>query len=196
MMNNQNNKDIDWRKLQFGATLLDTKKNKRVLSLIDNSTYDTIGRLHYFIKTKRGGGYIGENKINIIRFDPYTCYINTTEQEYCIYRLNNSKIRISYKLNKYIDFFLQEDLNDRFIRKALVSDNRNCQFEVSISKNETIFFFFRMIVVLLSLGFFKQPKTPIIPFSFSADHNMEKALVVGVIAIQMIYYPFDYYDWS
>ena len=28
MMNNQNNKDIDWRKLQFGATLLDTKKIK------------------------------------------------------------------------------------------------------------------------------------------------------------------------
>lgn len=50
MINNQNKKDIEWRKLQFGATLLDTKENKRVLSLIDNSTYDTIGRIHYFVK--------------------------------------------------------------------------------------------------------------------------------------------------
>lgn len=50
MINNQNKKNIDWRKLQFGSTLLNTKENKRVLSLIDNSTFDTVGELHYFIK--------------------------------------------------------------------------------------------------------------------------------------------------
>ncbi len=196
MINNQNKKDIDWRKLQFGATLLDTKENKRVLSLIDNSTYDTIGRLHYFIKTGKGEGKIGENKIKILQIDPHSCCINTTKQEYCIYRSDNAKIRLSYKANQYIDFFLQEDLNFRFIRKVLVFDNRNRQFEVPISRNQTILYFLRMIIGLLSFGLLKQPKMPIIPPSFDADYDMEKALVFGVIAIQMIYYPFDYDDWS
>lgn len=105
MINNKNKKDIDWRKLQFGATLLDTKENKRVLSLIDNSTYDTVGRLHYFVKAGKGEGKIGGNKIKILQIDPHSCCINTTEQEYCIYRSDNVKIRISYKENRYIDFF-------------------------------------------------------------------------------------------
>ena len=196
MINNQNKKNIDWRKLQFGSTLLNTKENKRVLSLIDNSTFDTVGELHYFIKTGKGEGKIGENKIKILQINPNFCCINTTEQEYCIYRLNNVKIRISYKVNQYIDFFLQEDLNCRFIRKALVSDDRNRQFEVPISRNQTIFYFLRMIIGLLSFGLLKQPKTPIIPLSFDADYDMEKALVFGVIAIQLIYCPFDYDDWS
>ena len=53
-----------------------------------------------------------------------------------------------------------------------------------------------MIIGLLSFGLLKQPKMTIIPPSFDADYDMEKALVFGVIAIQMIYYPFDYDDWS
>ena len=58
------------------------------------------------------------------------------------------------------------------------------------------FIFLRMIIGLLSFGLLKQPKTPIIPLSFDADYDMEKALVFGVIAIQLIYCPFDYDDWS
>lgn len=46
-----------------------------------------------------------------------------------------------------------------------------------------------MIIGLLSFGLLKQPKTPIIPLSFDADYDMEKALVFGVIAIQLIYCP-------
>lgn len=193
MINNK--KDIDWQKLQFGTILLDTKEDKRILTLIDNYTFDTLGEINYFVKTGKGEGRIGKNKIRIIQTDPHFCYIDSAEKEYRIYRLNK-KIRIFYKMNRYIDFFLPEDLNSRFIRKALVFDNRSRQFEVSISRNQTILYFLRMIIGLLSLGLFKQPKTPVIPPSFDADDDMEKSFVFGVIAIQMIFCPFDYHDWS
>ncbi|WP_295877355.1 hypothetical protein [uncultured Akkermansia sp.] len=189
-------KDIDGRKLQFGATLLNTKENARVLYLIDNSIFDTVGRLHYFIKTGKGIGEIGGNKIEISQINSDSYCINTTEQEYCISRLDDIRIRISYKRSRYIDFFLQEDLNNRLIRKSLVYDNIDRQFEVSISRNQTILYFLRMIIGLLSFGLLKQPKTSIIPPLFDADDDMQKALVLGIIAIQMIYCPYDYDNWS
>lgn len=61
MINNK--KDIDWQKLQFGTILLDTKGDKRILTLIDNYTFDTVGEINYFVKTGKGEGRIGKNKI-------------------------------------------------------------------------------------------------------------------------------------
>ncbi|WP_418386636.1 hypothetical protein, partial [Akkermansia sp.] len=60
----------------------------------------------------------------------------------------------------------------------------------------TILYFLRMIIGLLSFGLLKQPKTSIIPPLFDADDDMQKALVLGIIAIQMIYCPYDYDNWS
>lgn len=35
-----------------------------------------------------------------------------------------------------------------------------------------------------------------IPHAFNSDHEMDVALILGIIAIQMVYCPFDYEDWS
>lgn len=194
-MDHQNR--IDWKTLGFGAAILDTNEDKRILSLQVVSTCDEVGELSYYFKAGRGEGRIGKDEIRIVRTERFTCLICFQEDEYCICKLSDALIRLSYKENRRIDFSLPKYIASRLVRKAQVFDNLNRPFDVDISGNHTLVSFLRGFLSLITLGIISPPrKKSIIPPLFEADEEMEKALVLGLVAIQMIYCPFDYEDWA
>lgn len=195
MMDDQNR--IDWRTLGFGASILDTSEDKRTLSLVEVSTLDEAGELSYSFKAGRGEGRIGRDAIEMVRTERFTCLLRFQEEEYRICKCRDTLIRLTYKENRHIDFLLPNDVGARFVRKAQVFDLRNRPFELDISGNHTPVFFLRGVLSLITLGIIRPPRRrSIIPPLFEADAEMERALVLGTVAIQMIYCPFDYEDWS
>lgn len=195
MMDDQNR--IDWRTLGFGASILDTSEDKRTLSLVEVSTLDEAGELSYSFKAGRGEGRIGRDAIEMVRTERFTCLLRFQGEEYRIRKCSDTLIRLTYKENRHIDFLLPNDVGARFVRKAQVFDLRNRPFELDISRNHTPVFFLRGVLSLITLGIIRPPRRrSIIPPLCEADAEMEKALVLGTVAIQMIYCPFDYEDWS
>lgn len=195
MMDDQNR--IDWRTLGFGASILDTSEDKRTLSLVEVSTLDEAGELSYSFKAGRGEGRIGRDAIEMVRTERFTCLLRFQGEEYRIRKCSDTLIRLTYKENRHIDFLLPNDVGARFVRKAQVFDLRNRPFELDISGNHTPVFFLCGVLSLITLGIIRPPRRrSIIPPLCEADAEMEKALVLGTVAIQMIYCPFDYEDWS
>lgn len=176
---------------------MDTSEDKRTLSLVEVSTLDEAGELSYYFKAGRGEGRIGRDAIEMVRTERFTCLLRFQGEEYCIRKCSDTLIRLTYKENRHIDFLLPNDVGVRFVRKAQVFDLRNRPFELDISGKHTPVFFLRGVLSVITLGIIRPPRRKsIIPPLFEADAEMEKALVLGTVAIQMIYCPFDYEDWS
>lgn len=186
--------NIRWRNFQIGSTILN--REKRRLILLDNSSFNISADINYVIDSDKATGEIGGRKIEISGIKTKSCRIDFDGQQYFIHRLKyclkENIVRISYKRSSYIDFHIPRNIYRVSIRKALVADGMNHPFRVNISKNPTLGFALRVFFRLLTLGLIKQKRNPLIPPLFVADRDMEKALILGIIFIQMIAYPGDY----
>lgn len=180
-----------WQKLQFGATIL--HKNIRELTLLDD-LFKEKGVISFNTETHTGGGRLLGEEFKIINIDKQLYEIKFSEC-YFFNLLNQNIVKISSDGVELLNLRVPLDVSQSFYRYADVIIDEKL-FQVEISRNCSIFNFFRMILGLITLGLIKQKFKPIIPNVFFNTPINHKALVLGVIMAQLVYFPYDYDDWS
>lgn len=81
---------IDWRKFQFGATLLNTREKRRELYLLDHDSFDEVGHMFFFPENGTGSGNLGDQEIEICRINTNSCCIHMQCREYLLSRLGKT----------------------------------------------------------------------------------------------------------
>lgn len=181
-----------WKKLQFGSTIL--HKNIRELTLLDDLLNEK-GVISFDTETKMGEGRLLGEELKIINIDKQLYEIQFSEC-YFVNLSDQNIIKISSGGLELLNLRVPDDISQSFYRYADVIIGEKLLFQVEISRNYSIFNFFRMILGLITLGLIKQKSKPIIPNEFSDSPMSHKSLFLGIIMAQLVYFPYDYDDWS
>lgn len=181
-----------WGKLQFGATIL--HGNIRELTLLDNQ-FEEKGVISFNTETHTGEGMLFGKELKIINIDKQLYEMQFSEY-YSFNLLNQNTVKISSDGVELLNLRVPLNVSHYFYRYADVIMDEKLFSQVEISRNCSIFYFFRMILGLITLGLIKQKFKPIIPNAFFNTPINHKALVLGVIMAQLVYFPYDYDDWS
>lgn len=181
-----------WGKLQFGATIL--HGNIRELTLLDNQ-FEEKGVISFNTETHTGEGMLFGKELKIININKQLYEMQFLEY-YSFNLLNQNTVKISSDGVELLNLRVPLNVSHSFYRYADVIMDEKLFSQVEISRNCSIFYFFRMILGLITLGLIKQKFKPIIPNAFFNTPINHKALVLGVIMAQLVYFPYDYDDWS
>lgn len=181
-----------WEKLQFGSAVL--HQNIRELTLWDDS-YNEKGVVSFDTETRTGKGGIFGEELKIVNIDKQLYEIQCSER-YSVNLSDQNIIEISSDGVELLNLRVPFDVSQSFYRYADAIIGDKLLFQVEISRNYSLFKFFRMILGLLTFGLIKQKFRPVIPNDFLEIPINRKSLVLCAMMAQLVYFPYDYDDWN
>ena len=182
----------EWANLQFGATFLN--EDIRELTLLDDQ-FEEKGAISFNPKTHTGEGWLLGKELKIININKRLYKMQFSEC-YFFNLSDQNTVKISSDGVELLKLRVPLYVAESLYRYADVMIDEKIISQVEISRNHTISFFFRMIVGLITLGLIKQKFRPILPNAFFNTPINHKAVVLGAIMAQLVYFPYDYVDWN